>query len=579
MRPHLLFDFTDENGGDRPLLFNDPLKILQTTDIEAVSTIFKQVETALDAGYYVAGYVSYESAPAFDPSFRVHPNAVLPLVWFGIFDKPKEIETKLSESNKFQVSNWTMASSFEHYQSSIDKIKQAIADGNTYQINYTTRLQASFHGDDKSFYQQLKRNQQSSYSAYLDIGLYHIISASPELFFQVNGEKIMAKPMKGTARRGRFTSEDQAMAAHLRESEKERAENLMIVDLLRNDIGKIAQSGTVRVPKLLEIETYPTVHQVTSTVEADLAADTTVFNWFQALFPCGSITGAPKRSTMEYIADLEQSPREVYCGAIGYITPQREAIFNVPIRTVTVNTKSNEATYGVGGGITWDSTVDGEYEEMAVKAQLLTESRPEFQLLESLKLENGRYQLETYHLARLEDSASYFDYHVNISNVKQTLHQFAAKRSNGTYKVRLLIGRSGDLTIEGDLIQPISEPIACTLARSPIDKQNPFLFHKTNHREIFHVHQREALPGTFSVLLWNKEDELTEFITGNIVVQSGDKFYTPPVKCGLLPGTFRQELLEKRVITERVLMKSELATFEAIWMVNSVRGWLRVELI
>jgi len=482
------------------------------------------------------------------------------------------------EHQTYQVSDWEMASSVEQYKTGIHQIKTAIEEGHTYQVNYTERLSAKFTGDDLTFYHQLARNQQADYGAYLNLGRFRLLSASPELFFKVQGGKLIAKPMKGTAPRGRTTQEDQEYKKTLLSSEKERAENLMIVDLLRNDMSRLAKKGSVKADPLFTVETYPTVHQLTSTVTADLKDHTTIWDWFHALFPCGSITGAPKISTMKYIAALEQTPREVYCGAIGFITPDKEAIFNVPIRTVMIDQEKGVAHYGVGGGITWDSTAEGEYRELQTKAEVLTAKRPVFKLLESLKLADGNYPLLRYHLARLEDSSGYFHFPGNTEEVKAELTKLAQHYPQGTYKVRLLLDRKGQLEVQAQKTAPIEEPVKCVLATSPVDSKNPFLFHKTTHREVYDQASAELLKEQFSVLLWNEKQQITEFTIGNVVVEKDGQFFTPPVDCGLLAGTFRQHLLDQQQIEEKIILKEELKEFDAIWFVNGVRGWLAVEL-
>ncbi|MDC3412318.1 aminodeoxychorismate synthase component I [Aquibacillus sp. 3ASR75-11] len=579
MRPYLKFDYNDEESEKKPVIFSDPINVLETKDISVVPFIFDQVEKALNEGYYIAGYVSYEAAPVFDPAYRVHSNPVMPLVWFGIFEAPSETNGQNRPVGTYHISDWSLDTSYQDYQKGIAQIKKAIETGESYQANYTVRLNASFTGDGKAFYEQLKMNQQADYCAFLDLGKYQILSASPELFFRVNEQKIMTKPMKGTARRGRSAQEDRSYKEGLKNSEKEQAENVMIVDLLRNDLGRIAKTGTIHVPRLFEVETYPTVHQMTSTIEAELKDCTTVFEWFHSLFPCGSITGAPKIRTMEKIAELEQSPRGVYCGAIGYIPPNRKATFSVPIRTVIVDTEKEMATYGTGGGVTWDSTAKGEYEELLTKAKLLTEKRSDFALLETLKFENKQYALESYHLNRLKESADYFTIPIDLQETKKRLTHFAKKNPIGAYKVRLLLDRSGNTTVEKVPISPIVEPVTCYLASEAIDEQDPFLYHKTTHRLIYEKHQNTAPTNAFSVLLWNQQNQLTEFTTGNLVVQIDGRLYTPPVSCGLLAGTYRQALLDEGTIEERIVNKDKLESCEAIWFINGVRGWLRVHMI
>ncbi|WP_028784314.1 aminodeoxychorismate synthase component I [Thalassobacillus devorans] len=577
MEPFLQFDFT-ETCSDKPICFADPVQVIEVYHPHEISAAFQKIEAAVQEGFYAAGFVSYEAAGGFDSIYQVHHTKVgFPLVWFGIFENPVESNSRTEHLSGYQISDWTLDTTQEEYQNGILQIKHAIEAGDTYQVNYTARLTAGFQGNDYSFYRQLKENQQSDYSAYLNVGRYRILSASPELFFQVSNGIIRTKPMKGTAKRGRNLEEDERLKHRLYTSEKDRAENLMIVDLLRNDIGRIAKPGTVKVPDLFEIESYPTVHQMTSTIEAELEPATTILDWFHALFPCGSITGAPKISTMNYIYELEKSPRHVYCGAIGFITPDREAVFNVPIRTVLLDTKEDTATYGAGGGVTWDSTIEGEYEELMAKARLLKEKRKTFQLLESMKLQDGRYPLYQLHIDRLMSSARYFGFAMDIEQVSQGLEHIAADNPRGAFKVRLLTDKSGDATVEATTIRPIDK-VVCSLAQAPVDRQDPFLYHKTTHREVYEKHTRSAPEGVFAVLLWNEEEELTEFTIGNIVLEQDGKFLTPPVESGLLAGTYRRELLQKSQIKEQVIKKEDLWHADAVWLINGVRCWVPVQI-
>ncbi|WP_281974440.1 aminodeoxychorismate synthase component I [Halobacillus litoralis] len=572
--PYLIYDFADDSGKPNTKVFKAPVQILSTDKVNEVQGVFEEVEKALDQGYYVAGYVSYEAAPAFDRSLVAHTNSKWPLVWFGVFNG-YESAPAVSGNHPFEVSSWKMRGDFNAYKHGMKRIKRGIELGDTYQVNYTTRMEADFAGDDYSFYRKLVRNQQSSYSAYLNMGERRILSASPELFFRINKNKITTKPMKGTAERGRFFQEDVNQKKHLTSSNKEKSENLMIVDLLRNDLGRIAVPGSVRVPCLFEVETYPTVHQMTSTVEAVLPESFVMFELFGALFPCGSITGAPKVRTMKYIKDLEDSSREAYCGAVGYMTPNHEAIFNVPIRTVMIDKTKGKATYGTGGGVTWDSTSEGEFEELKTKTRLLTEDRPRFELLETMKVQNGVIPLLPYHINRLMQSADYFEFPVERDKLLKECEKVVEENPAGLHKVRMLVGESGDCKIETKPIESHSPIVECSLATTPVDERNPFLFHKTTHRQVYNQHKRR---GTDATLLWNSKGQLTEFTIANLVVKVNDEYYTPPVECGLLAGTFREKLLEGGVIEEKVIHKEELSQCKEIWMINGVRGWVEVNL-
>ena len=574
--PLLSFEFSSSKGEIEPLTFSDPHKVIIAHTIEEVLPSFQMIQDAIDDGYYAAGFLSYESASAFDPAYRVKEEHSMPLLWFGIFSEPQHMS--LSSTGTYSLTKWNSSVSMDEYRESIMSIKQSIENGDTYQTNYTIRLNSQFHGDDIALFQKLKKAQASNYCAYINTGEHSILSASPELFFHLEGDQVTARPMKGTIERGKSFAEDEANASWLYQSEKNRAENVMIVDLLRNDLGILAEPGTVHVPKLFEIEQYPTVHQMTSTIAAKISENIQLVDIFKALFPCGSITGAPKISTIEIISNLEKSPREVYCGAIGYITPNQEAIFNVPIRTVVVDQKTGNATYGVGGGITWDSTAEGEYHEVLAKASLLEEDRPDFQLLESLLLQDGEYFLLEEHLTRLKNSAKYFGISVDVENVQITLHDFAKKNSLGASKIRLLSDKNGELTIESQPITQLETPLMVTLADEPLDKNNPFLYHKTTNRVIY-SHFQKKYSHVFDVLLWNEDGELTEFTNGNIVLEIEGILWTPPINSGLLAGTYRERLIKEETIHEKVLTITDLRKSKKVWFINSVRKWLEVQVV
>ncbi|MFE4241465.1 aminodeoxychorismate synthase component I [Peribacillus butanolivorans] len=571
----LLFHFTDKQDVKKPLYFTEPKEVFIAHSLQDVLPQFQKVQAAIEQGYYAAGYVSYEAAPAFEKSFKVKEGAKMPLLWFGIFEKPEEFPGKITGS--FQLNDWESETDSHTYHSGFQTIKAEIEKGNTYQVNYTMRLQSMFEGDDFAFYDRLKRAQRSNYSAYLNIGTHRILSASPELFFRWEDGQLITRPMKGTVKRGVTVKTDQANAEWLACSEKNQAENLMIVDLLRNDLGMIAEQGSVQVPKLKEIEKYPTVWQMTSTITAKTKPKTTIIDIFKALFPCGSITGAPKIKTMEIITELENSPREVYCGAIGFITPECEAVFNVPIRTVVIEKETGKAEYGVGGGITWDSVLLEEYDEAFLKAKLLSEERPTYQLLESIKLEDGQYFLLDEHIDRMMQSAGYFDYQFSETELRNKLQKYADSHYDSMQKVRVLLFENGDFEVSGQIIKTMEAEISAIIAESPISTENPFLYHKTTNREVYEKFQTRH-PEFYDVLLWNEQGYITEFTNGNVVVKINGDLFTPPVESGLLAGTFRQELLRKKEIKEKLITKADLHNAEEVWFINSVRRGLKVNL-
>jgi para-aminobenzoate synthetase/4-amino-4-deoxychorismate lyase len=562
-----------------PLFFADPIDVIAAYSIADVLPALHAVEQAAKDGRYAVGYVGYEAAPAFDPALRVCAPGPLPLLCLGIYDgpQPQTAPAQGTPSVDFDVSDWTPSLSTDEHADGVDRIRGAIAGGYTYQVNYTMRLRAAFRGDDYTFFERLRRSQCAPYAAYLNLGRYRILSASPELFFERKGGRLITRPMKGTVSRGRWTTEDDARREWLRGSEKNRAENVMIVDLLRNDVGRIARTGSVNVDELFRIEPYPTVFQMTSEISADLKPNTSLVDIFRALFPCGSVTGAPKVSTMQIIADLENEPRGVYCGAIGYVAPGGDAIFNVAIRTVVVDVEEGVAEYGTGGGITWDSDAADEYREASAKAAILTEEWPKFELLETLCLRDGEYVLPQRHLDRLMSSANYFQAEVAIGTVREKLAELASGRPKGAFRVRLLVSLDGGVTLEA---YPLGDPptsAVVAIATEPIDSNDRFLYHKTTHRAVYELH-RKQFPDVFDVLLWNERDEVTEFTIGNVVVEIDGVKWTPPIECGLLPGTMRAELLNQGEVRERVIKLSELRDATRIWLVNSVRGWVRVAL-
>ena len=539
---------------------------------------------AAERGSYAAGYVAYEAAPAFDPALAVRAGSQFPLAWFAVFDEPIGDEPDIGRgpsrgaAGDFTLSAWTPSVSRADYHERVAASREAIARGDTYQINYTFRLRSRFAGDDFALYERLAGAQRAGYCAYLDTGRYKILSASPELFFRFDGREIVTRPMKGTARRGLWLEDDEARALALAASEKNRAENVMIVDLLRNDLGRVAEAGSVRVSDLCRVERYPTVFQLTSTVAARVRDATKLEDIFRAAFPCGSVTGAPKVSTMRLITSLEDSPRNVYCGSVGLVLPNGEAIFNVAIRTVLIDTETGEAEYGVGGGITWDSDAADEYEEALTKASVLAEERPDFCLLETMRLEGGRYERLDGHVRRMLSSARYFDFPASEDQLLRALRDHADTHEHGARRARLLLTAGGEARVESaPLDEWPAEPVAVALARTPVSRADRFLYHKTTRREVYEA-RRAARPAAFDVLLWNEEGEVTEFTLGNVLVELEGRLYTPPRESGLLAGVMRAELIERGEIVERVITLGDLARASRLWLVNSVRGRVAVKL-
>ena len=559
--------------------FSGHLGTLTAMTLAEVLPVLQQAEAATQQGYYAVGFVAYEAAAAFNPHLATLPPLEgLPLAWFTLFRHRTPAScSPVSVTTPEPPPCLHSAILPEQYEAAISQIHRAIGAGESYQINYTFPLQGPWQGDPLQLYQALLRAQQAPFGALLDTGRHLILSASPELFFQRTGDRIVTRPMKGTALRGRFPTEDAARAAALAASPKEQAENLMIVDLLRNDLGQIAQTGTVQVEQLFALETYPTVQQLTSTVSASLREGTDLTSIFQALFPCGSVTGAPKRQSMKLISDLEKSPRGVYCGAIGMLAPGGEALFSVAIRTLLLDRQSGTCQMGVGSGVTWDAEATAEYAECLAKAAFLSQPPPP-RLLESLRLENGRYPLLTRHLARLAWSASRLGHRHNATLAEQRLLEHAATVPQGTHKVRLLLAANGELDLSSAPLEPDSAPLQLALATCRVDPDDQSLYLKTEARQRYDAARQEQ-PGADEVLLLNNRGELSEGSYHSLVLRLAGRLVTPPLGCGLLPGVLREELLAQGAIHEQILYPADLGTAAEIWLINAVRGWRRAELL
>jgi para-aminobenzoate synthetase/4-amino-4-deoxychorismate lyase len=563
------------------LVFGSPEDVCLARDrAEVAGAVSRACRLVEDEQLYAAGFVCYEASAAFDPALVTHPGGPLPLVCLGLFRAPERLDRLPDAGTPGPRHAWAFVGTRQEYLAAIAAIKVEIAAGNTYQVNYTVRQRADGIQDAWDLF--LTTASDAPYAAYIECGDHAIVSASPELFFELDGDKLRCRPMKGTAARGMTTAEDREKRRALHESAKDRAENVMIADMVRNDLGRIAVPGTVAAEALYAIEKYRTVWQMTSTVSASTRAS--VADIFCALFPSASVTGAPKVASMKLIAALEDSPRQVYTGAIGYIAPHRRARFSVAIRTAVVDRKTRTGVYGVGGGIVWDSDAEDEYQECLNKARVLGTSVPEkdFSLLETMLWSSGDgFALLPEHLERLEGSAEYFDFSFDRVAIEMRLAAVGDTLSPAAkHRVRLLLRRNGSVEIETQPAPPVGEDhhLRLALATSPVNTRDPFLYHKTTRREVYEQ-ALAAADDCDDVLLWNEEGNLTESSIGNVVLRLGRALWTPPVSCGLLAGTFRRQLLRENAIRERTLGVHELADAEAIYLINSVRGWMPCELV
>ena len=559
--------------GEHWLHFSNPVHVIAVDAVAEVLPAVRHVVAAVETeGLHAAGFIAYEAAPGFDWALTVHGPSTLPLLWFGLY-RPPAVWQRLPAGGPYTLGDWQPSQQLDGYRQAIARIKQAIARGDTYQVNYTIALHAAWRGDPWGLFVDLANAQRGGYAAYIDLGQHVICSASPELFLDIDGDRVVSKPMKGTAPRGRTLAEDRQHIAALRASQKDQAENVMIVDMIRNDLGRIAHFGSVRVPSLLEVERYPTLLQMTSTVEA--RSDAPVADILAAIFPCASITGAPKVRTMQLIAGLEGRPRGGYTGAMGYLAPGRRAQFNVAIRTVLVDRSAGQASYGVGSGIVWDSDADAEYAECRLKAQVLTRRFPDFDLLETMRwtAAEGVARLER-HLARLAGAAEYFGFALDLDAIRDRLADLDPAEMPNPARLRLLVGRRSELRLEAHPLElPAAPgPVRLGLAREAVDADDVFLYHKTTHRAVYEQ-ARAGRPDCDDVLLWNARGQLTEATTANVVVSLDGRLVTPPVESGLLAGVLRAELLETGAVQEQVLTVDDLARRQAIYLVNSLRGW------
>ena len=528
----------------------------------------------------MVGLVAYEAAGAFDTALQTWetPPSTLPFAQFAVF---RNFSAPPRPRKEHLNGTWQDDTPREQFDEVIGKILHGITDGSYYQINYTTQLRALFNGDGLSFFDKLKASQPSAYCAYLNFGDWEICSVSPELFFHHDRAKeatrtLTCRPMKGTATRHQNTEQDRQAAQELLDSPKERAENLMIVDLVRNDMSRVARLGSVTVPHLFSIEAWPTVWQMTSTITCQTNHDTRLVDIFRALFPCGSITGAPKAAAMSAIKILETAPRGIYCGAIGMVMPGGEALFSVGIRTPVIDVKQARASCGIGSGITLDSKTDNEYAEWFAKQAFLRQSNSDYQLLETLRLHQGRYWLLRGHLMRLERSANTLGFTFDLKHITATLKTEAQQHLQGNWRTRLCLSANGEINIESlPLDTPLDFPYFA-LAKVPVTSDNPWLRHKTTQREIYtDLASKQA--GIFDTLLFNEHNELTEFTRGNLIIELQGNLVTPAATCGLLPGVFREMLIVRKRIKEKNITKEELAHANNIWFINSVRGVIAVK--
>ncbi len=591
--PSVLLDDSLTPGG-RSLLYTDPERIVAAYAPDEVASALDEVEQGLARGLHAAGFFAYELGYWLEPKLMhlVPGGSGVPLLWLGLFRAPRPLDDISARAwldshggaERAAISDLSLSWTRAQYDDAFAKVRDYIAAGDVYQINLTLKYHFAFAGDPVALYAALRRKQRVAYGALMHTGELDVLSLSPELFFRREGKHISARPMKGTAARGRTPREDGRLKTWLAVDEKQRAENLMMVDLLRNDLGRMAKIGSVEVTDLFTVETYRSVHQMTSGITAELRSDMGLRDMLRALFPCGSVTGAPKVRAMEIIRELEAAPRGVYTGAIGHIAPTGNAQFNVAIRTVVLSGDRGEM--GIGSGIVADSKADSEFDECLLKALFLTKLDPPFELIETLRFERARgFHLLERHLVRLQASAAHFAYPFSREAVLAALDAEADRIEAPVAMMRLLLAEDGAITVTST---PITLPTKDTVWRFAISDQrlnekDPFFYHKTTRRQFYEreMERHKALTGCDEVVFLNSKGELTEGTRTNLFIEIDGRLFTPALACGLLPGTLREELLDlpRAAASEAVLTPQDLIDADRIYLGNSVRGLIPAELI
>ncbi len=614
------FIFLDTSKPDQrntsSLLFVDPIQRLQYYEGESEIEFLNTVQGLKKEGNYIAGWFSYEFGYLLESSLkgrlkRKEDQGGL-LADLGVFkdcykfdhvtgetDFPLQ-DIQESELEDFELTELRLSQSREEYLQAVRTILDYISAGDTYQVNYTLKLFFDFVGSPERFYADLRRNQSVSYGAYIRWQDQRIMSFSPELFFWKKDTDVMVRPMKGTLTRGRNLAEDNVNRRYLKTDVKNKSENVMIVDLLRNDLGRLMHhivDGDVQVDSLFDVETYETLFQMTSTItgstDKHVLADVSLYNFFKAIFPCGSVTGAPKIRTMEIIDELEGGRRGVYTGAIGYMAPNGEAVFNVPIRTVVLDGSKGEM--GIGSGIVHDSDPEKEWQECLLKGRFLTNPQKIFSLIETILWhpKHGFWLLKE-HIQRLEDSAKYFLFCIDIKKIERDLLRLEEEFNNSAMRVRLVVEKDGSFVINGTvieepknftlpvrLVQDLSDLPKIGFYQEPIDADSCWFYHKTTNRDLYNAAYSEALSqGLFDVLFYNQKGNVTEGCISNIIICVNGCYYTPPLSDGLLPGVMRQYLHDNssHPIKERNLKVKDIKEADAVFLCNSVRGVVQVSL-
>ena len=589
----VLLDTSADTPG-RSLLFRSPVRTLSASRPNEVPELLRTLDRVLEEGWYAAGYLSYECGYGFEPD-RFSEEAGIdyeqlvgyPLAWFGLYREPGVLDSEMVSASFAELASdlepdqtslgLTLNETVSDYEAKIHQVRKLIHDGDVYQVNFTARFQGVVDKSAPAMYAFMRRRQPVAFGAFIQLGSVQLLSASPEQFIEWKGREITARPMKGTAPRGSTPELDALLADWLQTDIKNRAENLMIVDLLRNDLSIVCEPGSVQVPSLFEVETYESVLQMTSSVTGRLKPARRSSELLAALFPCGSVTGAPKIRAMRRIMELESQPRGIYCGAIGHLTPGGGGSFSVAIRTLSL--VDDSIVLGSGGGIVWDSDPSEEYRECLLKSHFLTsdssKSAEQIQIIETMRWENG-IPLLHHHLARLERTARILGYSFPITKILSRLEALDGElQKDRSYVIRLLLGAADGVHLESrPLENPLSRPYRLGLARGRVASENPFAQLKTTFRGLYDAGRKEAMDRALDEIVYlNERDELTEGTITNVFLEIDGKWVTPPLSCGVLPGIGRElEMASSREPRERILTAVDLMRAENVLLTNAVRG-------
>ncbi|NOY75745.1 MAG: aminodeoxychorismate synthase component I [Kiritimatiellaeota bacterium] len=588
------------SGGRIWARFSHPSGVLAAEVVDDVLPTLDAVADSVRRGRYAAGFITYEAATAFDEANSTHhPNEDYPLVWFGIYEQPAEIgglEEILTSSAVLSCADTartrlagelTPEFTAAEYIGTVERVLEYIRTGDIYQANLTFRQKCSAVGGlPFKLFRELMETHPVPYGAFVDTPETRLLSISPELFLNKVGNVLTTIPMKGTAARSPIPSTDAEIAAGLSADEKNRAENLMIVDMARNDLGRICVPGSIKVENLFKVETYASLHQMVSVVNGELRQNLTFSDIFRAMFPAASITGAPKIRAMEVIRELEKSPRGVYTGTIGCVVPGGDFLFNVAIRTISASTTGCELS--VGSGVVADSVPRDEWDECLLKSEFAKRRPPMFELLETMlwRRDSGssnRSDLDNVafldeHLTRLKISADRFGFAVEIPTVRAEIAASleSSPETASFARLRLTLSRDGDILVESTPLESAdwgTRPLKIAVSTDHVNSNEIFLRHKTTHREFYDERFRKALEEGFDeVLFINERDEVTEGAISNLFIRKGKKWKTPALECGLLSGVFRAKLIAELGAEESVIHLSELRSADELILCNSVRG-------